>query len=100
MIVKRIKVWNVPQKYDMKEKDKRHQSIQVRKTVEDFVQSSAICIEVIDNEGLWANSNNFRRSFQSYVDSRRLRSRIIVTIRGNRVFLIKGGHEVEDEIMA
>lgn len=90
MIVKRIKAGDLPQKYERREKNKKQQSTQVRRTVEEFIQSSAICIEVIDNEGLWANSNNFRRSFQSYVDSRRLRSYITVTIRGNRVFLIKG----------
>lgn len=91
MITKRTNPTNVPRMYERRENNRKMQSTQVRRTVEEFVQSSAICIEVIDNEGLWANSNNFRRSFQSYVDSRRLRSRIIVTIRGNRVFLIKKG---------
>ena len=69
--------------------DKKLQAITVEETVQNFVRSSRKCVEVIDDEGLWANSNNFRRSFQSYVDSRRLRSCITVTIRGNRVFLIK-----------
>ena len=90
MIVKQINVTCVPQKYERRKSNKKIQSEQVRCTVINFIDSQAICIEVIDNEGLWANSNNFRRSFQSYVDSHRLRSRITVTIRGNRVFLIKG----------
>lgn len=91
MITKRTNPIDVPRMYERRENNRRAQSTQVRKTVMNFIESSAICIEVIDNEGLWANSNNFRRSFQSYVDGHRLRSRVIVTIRGNRVFLIKKG---------
>lgn len=60
----------------------------VRDTVESFKRSSARNIEIIDDEGLWANSNNFRRSFQSYLDAHDITS-ICVTIRGNRVFLMK-----------
>lgn len=91
MITRKINPTDVPPMYERIKHNKKLQSSQVRKTVMSFIESGAICIEVIDNEGLWANSNNFRRSFQAYVDSRRLRSRIIVTIRGNRVFLIKKG---------
>jgi hypothetical protein len=91
MITRRINPVNIPRMHEKREFNRKLQSKQVCQTVEDFIDSSMISIEVIDNEGLWANSNNFRRSFQQYVDSRRLRSRIIVTIRGNRVFLIKKG---------
>lgn len=91
MITRKINPVNIPKMYERKEYSRKLQSKQVCQTVKDFIDSNMISIEVIDNEGLWANSNNFRRSFQSYVDSRRLRSRIIVTIRGNRVFLIKKG---------
>lgn len=89
MITRRTDPIKVPPMYERIKHNKKLQSSQVCKTVMNFIESSAVCIEVIDNEGLWANSNNFRRSFQAYVDSRQLRSCITVTIRGNRVFLIK-----------
>ena len=68
--------------------DKKIKKKIIVETIDSFKRSSAICIEVIDDEGLWANSNNFRRSFQSYLE-RYHHDSILVTIRGNRVFLIK-----------
>ena len=60
----------------------------VSKTVHNFMASDDECIELIDDTGIWANSNNFRRSFQSYLDDHNIK-KVNVTIRGDRVFLLK-----------
>ena len=87
MIIKTVKANEIPKariKVDAKIK-----RVLIEETIENFKRSSARNIEVIDDEGLWANSNNFRRSFQNYIDHHEIES-IQVTIRGNRVFFIKG----------
>lgn len=86
MIIKTMKLADVPPagiQYEARLKRRI-----VKDTVQNFTRCSARCIEIIDDEGLWANSNNFRRSFQNYLDINCIES-VIVTIRGNRVFLIK-----------
>ncbi|MBR5355768.1 MAG: hypothetical protein IK121_02480 [Lachnospiraceae bacterium] len=60
----------------------------VSTTVNAFIASEHECAEIVDDWGVWANSNNFRRSFQSYLDDHNIKQ-IMVTIRGDRVFLIK-----------
>ncbi len=86
MIIKTIKVRDIPpMNIPINAKEKARL---VRETTENFLRSSSKSIELIDDEGLWANSNNFRRSFQSYLDNHYIES-AFVTIRGNRVFLIK-----------
>jgi len=86
MIIKTMKLADVPPagiQYEARLKKRI-----VKDTVQNFTRCSAQCIEVIDDEKLWANSNNFRRSFQNYLDINCIES-MTVTIRGNRVFLIK-----------
>lgn len=86
MIIKTIKKKEIPAaNIPVNSKIKREL---IKETVENFRRSSAKNIEVIDDEKLWANSNNFRRSFQSYIDHHEIES-VQVTIRGNRVFLMK-----------
>lgn len=86
MIVKRIKTENIP----LKQKGySRTKGKEIEKIVENFKKSNANSIEVIDDENLWDNSNNFRRGFQRYLNSHYITA-IAVTIRGDRVFLIKG----------
>lgn len=85
MITKRIKTEDIPLKqrgYDHK-KGKG-----IEKVVDNFMKSTANSVEVIDDEGLWDNSNNFRRGFQKYLNTNNITA-VAVTIRGNRVFLIK-----------
>lgn len=86
MIIKTIRKNEIP-KARIKVDTKIKRAL-IEETVENFKKSSARNIEVIDDEGLWANSNNFRRSFQSYIDRHSINS-VSVTIRGNRVFLMK-----------
>lgn len=86
MIIKTIKKKEIPMPY-LKVNSKIKRAL-IKETVENFKRSSAKNIEVIDDEGLWANSNNFRRSFQNYLDNNYIIT-ISVTIRGNRVFLMK-----------
>lgn len=86
MIVKRIKTEDIP----LKQKGyKRTKGKEVKKIVDNFIKSTANSVEVIDDENLWDNSNNFRRSFQRYLNAHYITA-IAVTIRGDRVFLIKG----------
>lgn len=86
MIVKRIKTENIP----LKQKGYSHtKGKEIEKVVDNFIKSNANSIEIIDDENLWDNSNNFRRSFQSYLNTNCITA-IAVTIRGDRVFLIKG----------
>ena len=85
MIVKRIKTEDIP----LKQKGySRTKGKEIKKIVDDFIKSTANSIEVIDDENLWDNSNNFRRSFQRYLNTHYITA-IAVTIRGNRVFLVK-----------
>lgn len=86
MIIKTIKAREIPA--PNVHVNSRLKKRVVKDTIDSFKRSSARNIEIIDDEGLWANSNNFRRSFQSYIDAHDITS-ITVTIRGNRVFLIK-----------
>ena len=86
MIIKTVKAREIPVANVRVNSKIKHTLI--KETVENFKRSSMRNIEVIDDEGLWANSNNFRRSFQSYLDNNYITA-ISVTIRGNRVFLIK-----------
>lgn len=88
MIIRTMRISEVPPMY-LRANNRKLQAITVKETIQNFIRSSRKCIEVIDDEGLWANSNNFRRSFQHYVDYHGYRKSIEVTIRGNRVFLIK-----------
>lgn len=86
MIVKRIKTEDIP----LKQKGyKRTKGKEVKKIVDNFIKSTANSVEVIDDENLWDNSNNFRRGFQMYLNSHNITA-VAVTIRGDRVFLIKG----------
>ena len=87
MIIRTVKADDIPPA-KVQNDTKLKKSI-VKDTIESFRASSANAIEVIDDEHLWANSNNFRRSFQSYLNNNNITS-AFVTIRGNRVFLIKG----------
>ena len=76
---------------DIPKKTRRVTSCQsdiVSRTVMQFMFGDDDCAELFDDGGIWANSNNFRRSFQSYLDDHNIKD-IIVTIRGDRVFLIK-----------
>jgi hypothetical protein len=86
MIIKTIKAKEIPSA-NIRTNSRLKKCI-VKDTVESFKRSSARNIEVIDDEGLWTNSNNFRRSFQAYLNAHDITS-MYVTIRGNRVFLIK-----------
>lgn len=86
MIIKRIKTEDIP----LKQKGySRTKGKEIKKIVDDFIKSTANSIEIIDDENLWDNSNNFRRSFQRYLNAHCITA-IAVTIRGDRVFLIKG----------
>ena len=58
--------------------------------VNSFVASDNECVECFDDAGIFANSNNFRRSFQRCIERRRIKG-IYVTIRGDRVFLVRKG---------
>ena len=85
MIVKPVKIKEIPPK----QKGYISKRNLVSDTVERFMRSSRKSVELIDDDGLWSNSNNFRRSFQSYLNTNCI-TEVVVTIRGNRVFLIKG----------
>lgn len=63
--------------------------------INSFIASDDECIECFDDAGVFANSNNFRKSFQNCIKRRRIKG-IYATIRGNRVFLVREG-VLEDE---
>lgn len=60
----------------------------IRNIINAFIASNHQAVEVFYDECEYANTNNFRKSFQNTLDSMNITS-IHVTIRGNRVFLVK-----------
>ena len=68
----------------------RHNDGSVTRIVEKFVNGKDVCIECFYDNNEYSNANNFRKAFENVCKYLEI-SNVEVLIRGNRVFLVKGG---------
>ena len=77
---------DIPESYKTENKRKRNNDGRLLHVVLEFNSNDTDCIEVFADG--YANGNNLRRAIEQYIDAFGL-DKINVTIRGNRVFLLK-----------